>query len=189
MTSNIDGLLYYASQLVGTKYEWWVGSSTLVTDNPFWAADNVNIDPDYVKTKTCNCAGLINLVKKKAGGSIPYAETKYIYAGGTWAWHNYLLGCSYLKEFNPLKIYPKGTLLLRQYSDVIDQGHLAMIYEPNESDPLKSLIIHSYSQEPYDESNRITEPGVIIEPLENSVVWADGNGYYHYISEPMHWLF
>jgi hypothetical protein len=34
-----------------------------------------------------------------------------------------------MEGFNKDKIYPVWTLLLRNYFDIIDQGHLAIVYE------------------------------------------------------------
>lgn len=187
---GVDKVLEYARELVGTQYEFWIGGeNTLEEEAPFWATDGANLNPAYIKTKTSNCAGLINLVKKKAGGQIPYAVEGYRYAGGTWAWFDYLSKKNCLTEFDPTISYPKGTLLLRKYSDEIDQGHLAIVLEANSENSLRTKIIHSYPDNSYDGTNKICGPGIMIEHLENSVKWLDDGYYYHFATMPENWLF
>ena len=182
----IDVALEYASELVGIKYEkWLLGNSTLDREAPFWAANKPAPDPD--KVDSCNCAGLINLIKRKVGGKIPYTSDKYQYAGGTWAWHDYLKNKNCLEKFDANICYPKGTLIIRTYYDENDQGHLAIVLEPNDKDPLQTRIIHSYSNSFYETDNLFSEPGIVIETLENSVNWID-TSYYHFVVLPEDWL-
>jgi hypothetical protein len=181
---NTDIALKYATNLIGTKYEWWVGDNTTLVEEPFWASHNKVPDTQYVKNKSCNCAGLINLMVRSVGAKIPYLDEQYKYAGGTWAYYDYFLHQNKLLEFNFKECYPVGTLLLRKYTDHIDQGHLAVIYE---NDGINTKIIHSYSSVPYTNHEKLTNPGVTIEPLIDSVNWSN-DGYYQYAILPDEWL-
>jgi hypothetical protein len=184
----ITDSLEYAQKIVGTKYEWWInGMNTMDIDEPFWAKNDSAPDAYYILKKTCNCAGLINLVKRFVNGNIPYVNFNYEYAGGVWAWYDYLNNQSLLDIFETNKSYTKGTLLIRKYKDEHDQGHLAIIYNSNDLNPLKSKIIHSYSYEHYDGTNKITNPGITIEDLEISVNWTE-EPFYHYVVHPDKWL-
>jgi hypothetical protein len=59
------------------------------------------------------------------------------YAGGMEAWYEYLKGCGVLEPFDSTKSYPVGSLLLRQYRDPVDQGHLALLYNDGQ-------LLHCY---------------------------------------------
>ena len=64
--------------------------------------------------------------------------------GGTDGWFKKLKNENKLEKININKTYPKYTLLLRDYTNEQDQGHLAFTY--NETILKDSKIIHAYSR-------------------------------------------
>merc|ERR1712083_365861 len=75
----------------------------------------------------------------------PKSQCKY--RGGTGFWYNYFKRNNKLEPFDYRKEYERGTLLLRKYHSIKDQGHLAVIYFKNKRNPEMTLlgdIIHSY---------------------------------------------
>ena len=77
--------------------------------------------------------------------------------------------------------YPVGTLLLREYRSVDDQGHVAMVCQNEKNDPLFDKIIHScYTMEPSD-------GGVTITTLGRSH-FAFTEGTYQYVVLPEDWI-
>lgn len=115
------------NELVGkTHYTWWLTGSTLDRLEPFYCKP----PPDYatVRLLGCNCAGLINLICHVKGIPIAGLKEGLYYAGGTAVWFTYLMKAGRLQPFDPEASYNKGTLLLRNYSSVEDQGHVAILY-------------------------------------------------------------
>ncbi len=97
-----------------------------------------------------NCAGLVNILIQYSGKSIPKEvcinNIPIDPRGGTKFWFQYFKNMGYLEEFDYAKQYPLGTLLLRDYRDIEDQGHCAILIE-HYKDPSKTLygkILHSY---------------------------------------------
>ena len=65
--------------------------------------------------------------------------------GGTGFWFYYFQKNNLIQEFDYNSRYPLGTLLLRNYIDINDQGHCAVLYSYYDKDPSKLLygnIIH-----------------------------------------------
>lgn len=109
----MEEALQYAEQLVGTPYGWWTGGG-IPTGSPMWAMDGSV--PEAVDA--CNCAGLTNLMLRHANRSLPFHPDTG--RGGTGAY-----GAVYAAIGQPFVLgqsYPRGTLLLRRYRDVADQG-------------------------------------------------------------------
>ena len=80
-----------------------------------------------------------------------------------------------------------GTLLLRNYRNKKDQGHLAIIIEHYPKDNTKTLysnIIHSYL-----ETNGSGQIGITnLGQSHFSLVNKNGTGYYEYAVLPQNWL-
>jgi len=134
----------FIAAILGTRYVWWVdGDSTTKADAPFYCKGAPS--PEIIKTAGCNCAGLINLLAHKAGFKIPGLTEGYWYAGGTYAWTIFLRDKGVLEPFDPTKVYAAGSLLLREYRDPKDQGHLAVLLD-------KQRLLHCYP-----------EAGIVIE--------------------------
>ena len=95
-------------------------------------------------------------------------KTKYYYAGGTFTWYQYLNSIGALERIDMQKEYPAGSLLLRQYRNPDDQGHLAVLYTSGKLSEQK--LLHCYSK-----------VGITIdETVASSHAW-DANGFYEFI--------
>lgn len=169
MTQQLDDLvemvLQYATKLIGVKYTWWKGGPLDTNPHPFYIHSVPSIT--YIKTNGINCAGLINLLRQKAG-------CKVHESGGTVGWYDYFKKMGVLNKFKESGNYSIGTLLLRKYRDEVDQGHLAVCYsgkEPNIN------IIHAYDDD---------DCGTGI--VDISKLRPDYNNYFEYTVSPKHWL-
>ena len=184
MSDKIDDILKYAKSLIGVKYTWWKCGSTSEKDHPFYV-DKLPTKK-YLKENGINCAGLINIMRLYSGGEIPEQYDEYVVRGGTRFWYNYFNTLGKLEVFDYKKYYPLGTLLLRDYKDIVDQGHLAVIYEHFKKDFTKILygnIIHAYADNEEGKVG-ITNLGSSHFYLTNK----DGEGYYEYAILPKDWL-
>jgi hypothetical protein len=184
----------YAKKLVGTPYEWWTPDKNMLDGiNPFWAANRPAPSPEEVKSLSCTCVGLINLMRRSIVLCVPGVSEGNPYAGGTYVWFAYLSEKTLLHKFDADAIYPKGTLLLRNYSDEFDQGHVAVVV----SEEKNPDIIHCYSDFPlspehlahYELTKQpiMSTPGVHIEKMSLSHEW-DPNGFYTHVCLPTDWL-
>lgn len=181
MTSNIIKSLEYGVKLIGTPYDYWRGGENQ-KEAPMFAENGP--PPNKLDIVSANCAGLCNLVLRSIGKKLPYSEnTKTI--GGTESYFDFYKNKSY--EFNINNTYPMGTLLMRDYRDLNDQGHVAILLEGKGRD---SLVLQSHVEGEYFES---TNPGVnAMYTLEESNKFfknADGTGcYYERVVLPEDWL-
>lgn len=166
-----EGMLEWLSRLEGKPYgSWKEGDNINNSDGPFWTkAEKV---PDISNIDSVSCAGLINLGRRFMRFDVPGIESNY--QGGTYIWFQYLSNLNVLHDVDINKKYPNGTLLLRNYNDVDNQGHVAIVYTAN--DKLKdSTIIHSY-----------TDKGVSINSFMESHKWIE-NGYFTHVCLPENW--
>ncbi len=169
---DIDDLTSYVDAMIGTPYVWWRGGSTLADGAPFWASNTAAPSPESVRAAGCNCAGFINLLCRKRGVLIAGVEDSWYFAGGTGAWAEYIRDW---EPFDATASYPAGTLLLRKYRDVEDQGHVAVLWS---SGPvLKQRLAHCY----------IARGIAIDDTVEMSHSW-DAGGYYEYVCLPKNWM-
>lgn len=177
--SNLKKAIAYAEQLVGAKYDMWKnGQDTRAAEAPFWVTGKKFPTAAYVKARSCVCVGLINLMRRHAGLSVPGDEkTNYKYAGGTWIWFNALKKKGVLKPFDIRKSYPVGTLLLRNYKNVKDQGHVAVVYEKNRKGVLFSKLLHCYFN-----------AGVQIDHAVGKSHFWEKDGYYTHTCAPEDWF-
>lgn len=108
----MDFALYHS--WIGTPYVWWKpGDRVFDVKEPFWTRDGPLPSPEELRTKGCNCAGFLNLVRRSVGQPA---------LGGTPDWWN-----AVEKEpFDPEQTYPVGTLFLASYVSPEDQGHLML---------------------------------------------------------------
>lgn len=114
-STNVSRALAYGTSLVGTPYGWWYGGG-IPEGEPMWAAAGPPPSADDVYA--ANCTGLTNLMLRYVGKEIPGY-------GGTGSYYDYYYDVS--EWFDANRDYPPGTLLLRPYSDVYDQGHAAVV--------------------------------------------------------------
>jgi len=182
--SQIKDILEYSKSLEGIKYTWWTKGSTNEAPHPFYIEKIPT--KAYLKKHGINCAGFINLLRQKAGKKVPGSG---INRGGTDGWFNYLKKKQVLEKFDDIKNYPLGTLFLRKYRNVEDQGHVAVYLTKgkNPNRPLYGEIIHSHAAEPDPK-----DCGVDITAFGWSHFWnrdTSPNGYYEYAVLPKDWLF
>lgn len=131
-----------------TCYVWWKeGETTATKPSPFYCRPSDAPNLDFVKANGANCAGLLNLLQHIKGAPVPGLKGELWNAGGTVIWYDYLVSINALEPFDPKKSYPKGTLILRRYEDVENQGHVAVIYSDpkQQSDTvLDQQLLHCY---------------------------------------------
>jgi hypothetical protein len=75
--------------------------------------------------------------------------------------------------------YPRGTLLLRKYRDVKDQGHVAVVLDGALGE--ESPVLQSFAKGGYPE----TQPGV---NADFTVKESHDGGYYEHAVLPSQWL-
>lgn len=123
VSENILDRLKYGFSIIGSPYVWWVGEN-ISSESPFWASDSVPPNSKYVLKNGCNCAGLVNLILRDNGIEIPSGlDAKW--RGGVKSYVDFFR--KDLVKFDSNKKYPIGSLLLRDFRSVDDQGHLAII--------------------------------------------------------------
>ena len=163
MEIKVRRALAKAEEYMGIPYSAWRPDVSCYGDHgPFWSYNGPAPSFDRVKRELLNCVGLINVVRRDLGLEIPGADEQRYYAGGTYEWFTYLDHKKKLKKFEPSRIYPDGTLLLRCFRSQEDDGHVAIICGPNQ-------VVHS-----------IRDQGVC-----RSQIWPD---YYEYVCAPADWL-
>ena len=164
-------------KLIGVNYKWWYDGSIINGDGPFYYENGTLPSIDIIKREGINCAGFINLIIRFLDLKLPDE------GGGTDGWFKKLKNENKLEKININKTYPKYTLLLRDYTNEQDQGHLAFTY--NETILKDSKIIHAYSRNKINKNLNL--PGVIIEDFNISHKWWY-NGTYTHICPPKNWL-
>jgi len=202
MYQKIQETIDQIKRLERTKYGLWKGQNLFRTEEPFYALNLKIPDLDYIRDNlSISCAGIANIMRRYNNKLIPCHN---IFPGGTKAWESFLMenkllyifsidynDCKKLnrdlfvdKGINNKVIFPIGTLLFRRYKDNDDQGHIAVVVDPD-----KNLIIHSYYTE-LNENNIKLDPGVVIEDINISNNWLHKDiNYYEYFSLPIDWLF
>lgn len=174
----MEDIILYSSKLIGIKYTLWEGDHQSTYDNshPFYI-DYIP-DLDYIKKYGINCAGLVNILRLKTCGNVP-GEGKW--RGGTLSWYNHLKSINALVNFNINEDYPVGTLLLRNYRDIYEQGHLAVIYKKHKNVPGSNYsIIHAF--------NGKTQSKVVVSLIKDSH-FIISEGFYEYAILPNNWLY
>ena len=146
-SEEVDAVLSYLRTLIGVPYKAWDGAKWRADNTaPFWMPDymtapqSASIVPDMTVVYASggvNCAGLINLGLQRVGIEPPGIQTEY--PGGTGAWGAYVTWMPY----NPDRVYPRGSILLREYRNEKDQGHLAMITTDDNSIGMNNHLIHA----------------------------------------------
>lgn len=163
-------------KFLGVKYRWWFDGDSIDSKGPFYYENAPCPSLDIINIEGINCAGFINLVARDSNVDLP------LEGGGTDGWFKKLSKENKLEKIDVNKVYPKYTLLLRDYTNENDQGHLAFTY--NENILNESKIVHAYSK---SEINRnLNLPGVIIEDFKISHHWF--NGTYTHVCYPKDWL-
>jgi len=161
----------YIQELIGTKYVWWREGDDITSAAPFYAENGPCVSIETVRDKGVNCAGFLNLICRLVRTKIPGIDEKISMAGGTYIWFSYLNNKRLLLPFDTSKIYPPGTIVLRDYVNEEDQGHLALIIS-------NSRLAHSGS-----ENGIHVDESVLI-----SHNWIE-SGYYTHVCLPEAFLF
>jgi len=188
--SSVDSVLEYAESLIGVPYRWWNTGDTIDADDKFWANNGGFVNRDSIdENDSCIvCTGLINLMRRYLGLSIPgldgtLGKTGLKFPGTTYTWFRYLSKKGWLEPYSNYESYPRGTLLIRNYKNVHDQGHVAVFIN-------ETQIIHACSDYTYSES---IELGLVdvgstkIDDFEDIHSWSGGN-YFTHICRPDYWL-
>jgi hypothetical protein len=175
----INEALIYAKTLIGIPYRWWHDNEEIKGDDKFWAANDPTLTADEIKSqdKCIVCTGLINLIRRYVGLSIPGLDGKQgkfgmKFPGTTYTWFRYLKRKKRLIEIDLTKKYPIGTLLIADYKSVDEQGHVAIIIDYKGSNIKEQSILHSYSENSYQDSKHMKNVGETgVEELNNTLLW------------------
>ena len=144
---DVNAIIEYIKKYKGMKYTKYDKKNNIMTaEEPFWVS---NMEPPPFKevyNKGSTCVGLINIVRRYIGLTVPGINQNYDIPGGTEAWFKYLSDNNRLVKIDLTKSYPLGTLLVQDFNDY-DQGHVAVIInddsESNSQDVMESTIIHN----------------------------------------------
>lgn len=161
--SAVDTALAYGESLVGTPYGWWFGGP-LPGGEPMFTDSGPA--PDAYDVGSVNCSGLMNLLLRSIG-SDP--------VGGTAAYYATYYDSS--EWFDPYASYPAGTLLIRNYYDVYDQGHVAVVTGAG-------TLLQSYAS-----CYGCSYPGVDDSlTVADTNAWASYGNYFDLAVRPENWL-
>lgn len=188
---HIQGVLDYGALLKGVPYKWWTGEDLRKDGEPFWSGGTSEV-PLY-RITSCSCTGLLNLIRRRYGLSIPGSnDTAYFFPGGTYKWFQYLWqklkqhGME-MEKIDVTKNYPKGSLLFRPYSNIDDQGHVAIVFSDNKGTILNNSLLHCYPDSAMIKTGFV-RPGVTIDPeVRFSHGWKK-EGFYKFVIQPHVWL-
>ena len=176
---TIEDAINFGLSLVGTPYDYWKGGDIQILA-PMFAINGPC--PNKKDIVSANCVGLVNLMLRYVGKEIPYDIDT---CGGIYAYSQYY---KFLKQpFDIQKSYPKGTLLIRNYRNIYDQGHLAVILEDKGR---HSKILQSHVEGEWFKS---TSPGVntnhTLDESHKSFYDTNNNPcYYEFAVLPENWL-
>ena len=113
-----------------------------------------------------------------------------MYAGGIGAWWRFFKDVA--EPFDYKKKYPAGTFIIRKYRNIVDQGHVAIVYDENPKGVLFSKVVHCFTDLDYDEQTcKLPQgPGIAIDNnIGYSHFYYDSiPGYYDYAILPKDWL-
>jgi hypothetical protein len=207
--NNVARVIDYSTTLVGLPFRWYDPEiDTFDGTGKFWCENSLPPSAEEIveKDKSIACTGFVNLLRRRAGLSIPgldgnikgkYKEYYKNYPGGTGAWWLYLFQRKRLEKLDMKKRYPKGTLLLARYKDdENDQGHGAVVYEDaDESQTINDqLIVHSNPDFDIlytDRDKHKNHGSVKVEKFSisnNYYKYKGKKSYYTYVCLPENWL-
>lgn len=147
--SYINDIINYGLSLRGIEYGDWGGNEPEIGE-PMWATDEPSPPKDEIRK--CNCAGLVNLMLRHAGIKIPYLNSTG--RGGTMAYYYYYQSVS--KPFDINQLYPEGTLFIRNFRNIHDQGHVAILLSNRnvlQSIPSEGINSNYTLEKSYDDNN------------------------------------
>ncbi len=195
---QIKKVILYAKTFVGVPYRWHREGDLIQSDDKFWAGNSPVITREQIdrEDKCIVCTGLINLMRRFNGLSIPGLDGSLNdiegdkFPGTTGIWFNYLDRKDRLEPLNVKTKYPAGTLVLRNFSNVVtDQGHVAVIIDELGPSVLDQQIIHAYATEDYigsEDKKNVGTTGIM--KFRYSHYFASEVGYYTHVCLPENWL-
>jgi len=179
----MDLLLRYLDDFVKLEipYRWWKCDMPFYEDDMFYTKDGKPPTAQQIKDedKSVVCSGLINLARRFMGLDIPEIEG---IKGTTWTWFRYLEK----EEIDTRRTYPIGTLLLKDYENNKNQGHLAIIISHDE-DINNQIVIQSIPFYSIESKLRDVRK-VVYTKFKDSHYYLDGRTYYTHICMPEKWL-
>ena len=192
LRNNVNIAITYAESLIGTKYSFWYPKIIVGDNEPMWVANTSAPKLTKVKSKSVNCVGLVNLMRRAVGLPVPGCNNKKVpndtqVPGGIHEWYKFLKKQDLLKPFDYNTQFPVGTLFLRKYVNTFDQGHVSVLYEESERGSLYSTIIHSSTNHPFAQE-LMFDPGVNIDNRLGQSHFFYKDGYYQYYCLPEDWL-
>ena len=164
-------------------YRWWKIWMPFYQDDMFYTQDGKPPTAHELieQDKSIVCSGLINLARRFM--NLPVPEIDGI-KGTTWTWFRYL---DKKEPIDTSKSYPVGTMLLRDYSDSQDQGHVAIIVTKGIHIHTQT-IIHAIPFHPID--SPLKNVGhVCLTQFVDSHYYPDGRTFYTHICLPEYWLY
>lgn len=194
---KINAVIRYAKSLVNVPYRWHREGDKIQENDKFWAKNGSHVTREEIdkEDKCIVCTGLINLMRRYVGLSIPGLDGSLDdisgkeFPGTTGIWFAYLDRKGRLKKLNVKKKYPKGTLLLRDFEDIENQGHVAVIIDEKGDSILDQRIIHAYAKLPYKGSEDVKNVGKVgTMKFTSSHYYNTEDGYYTHVCLPENWL-
>ena len=178
---KIDEIIEYIKKYEGMKYTKYDKNNNVMTTNePFWVS---NLEPppfQEVYNKGSTCVGLINIVRRHLGLTVPGLSENYECPGGTESWYKYLDSNNRLETLDLTKSYPLGTLLVQDFNER-DQGHVAVIISDNtKPNVMESTIIHNI----FGSWDNKTYASAVIEKLGDYPYYSR----FTHVCYPEHWL-
>jgi hypothetical protein len=176
---KVQVALDYVSKLCGKPYKGWSDGETMCNvDDPFWT--KAEAPPAISAIGSLCCVGIPNLMRRCIGKAVPGQSFKY--QGGTYAWFSTLESLDLLEPFDIKSMYPVGSLLLRNYTDPEDQGHVAVVQAHNmcpvSNAYLSARVLHA----------TFIRNVCIDDTIEMSHTWDQHKAYYTHVSRPENWL-
>ncbi len=191
---RINDVLLYAKSFIGIPYKWFKETDKVQGDDKIWAANEPIITAEEIKekNKSINCVGLINLIRRYLGLSIPGLDGKEgeigkIFPGTTWTWFHYLNRTNRLEKINFNTKYDIGTLLISDFKNFDKPGHVAIIINKFGKNVKEQYILHSYSYYTYKDSMNMNNAGTTgIQKMDNDNIldWFEVT----HICLPDNWL-
>ena len=160
---KVAKMIKYGQSLIGKPYGKWIGQDfNNIDEEPMWSMD---LHPPK-EIKSASCAGLINLMLRHVGINLPHSKGC---KGGTMAYHDYYENVA--EKFDKNKIYPECTLIGRNYYNLDDQGHVAIVLS-------NQHVLQSFHPDGINSTYTLKESNEM----------SNGQNYYQYAVIPENWL-
>ena len=180
----LNNSLNYLRQLKNMKYTLVTPETETRVSNrpPFWNDSSKPLpSPSFVYGLGSCCTALANIMRRLNGLPVPGIMPglpKENCVGGTKAWFKYLKNTKRINVIDHKQCYTEGTMLIQDYNPH-DQGHIALVLNPNNYGLLQSDIIHNIG------SNDPKYNKVVIEKFCD---YTDFDRFTH-VCHPENWIF